>query len=84
MAPDENAIKEKMELVAEAIFSVLYQEGDMEVQELRTRVNVPTPAFDMAIGALVEKDDVQLIRRGDTVIAHRTDPALAVLPFRGN
>jgi len=80
----ENVAKENIQRVTEAIFSVLYHEGDMGLQELKTKVEAPSHIFDMAIGSLVEKDDVELRQNGESFIAHRTDPALAVLPFRGN
>jgi hypothetical protein len=81
---ERDATKESIELAAEAIFEVLYHEGDMNLQELRSKVDIPAHMFDMAIDWLVGKDDVQLLREGDTLIAHRTEPAFAVFPFRGN
>jgi hypothetical protein len=84
MESDGDTPKEKMELVTEAIFDVLYHRGDMEMDELKKHVNAPADIFDMAIGALVEKDDVELLRNGDSVTVHRTSPALAVFPFRSN
>ena len=80
----ENDAKEHMELVTEAIFSVLYHHGDMDLPHLREKVNVSEQDFDMAIGSLVEKNDVELIPSGDSFIVHRTAPAPAVFPFRGN
>jgi hypothetical protein len=84
MERDTNATKESIELAAEAIFEVLYHKGDMDLQDLRSEVHISADMFDMAIDWLVGKDDVQLLREGDTLMVHRTDPAFAVLPFRGN
>jgi len=85
MNSDEaNAEKEKIERITEAIFEVLYHTGDMDLRDLRKHVAVPADAFDMAIGALVEKDDVQLFRAGDSFLVHRAKPAPAVFPFRSN
>jgi hypothetical protein len=80
----ENAAKEKIELTTEAIFNVLYHDGDMDLQELRKRVDAATDVFDMAVGALVARDDIELLQSGEYVIAHRKDPAPAVFPLRGN
>jgi hypothetical protein len=80
----ENDAKENIERVTEAIFSVLYHEGDMDLQRLRTKVDARSQIFDMAIGALVEKDDVDLLQNGESFIVHRTDPAPAVFPLRSN
>ena len=80
----ENDAKENIERVTEAIFSVLFHEGDMDLQELRTKVKAPSQNFDMAIGSLVEKDDVELLDNGESFIVHRTDPAPAVFPLRSN
>jgi hypothetical protein len=79
-----NGAKENIERVTKAIFSVLYHEGDMDLKELRTKVEAPSRIFDMAIGSLVEKDDVDLLQNGESFIAHRTDPAPAVFPLRSN
>ena len=79
-----NDAKENIEQVTEAIFYVLYHEGDMDLQELRTKVEAPSHMFDMAIGSLVEKDDIALLQNGKSFIAHRTDPAPAVFPLRSN
>jgi nucleoid DNA-binding protein len=76
--------KESIELVTEAIFEALYHRGDLDLRELRKSVAAPEHVFDMAIGALVEKDDVQLIQNGELFTAHRTSPAIAIFPFRGN
>jgi hypothetical protein len=75
---------ETVERATEAIFNVLYHLGDMNLQELRKKLDLPGDVFDMAIGSLVEKGDVQLLREGDTRIVHRSDPAPAVFPLRGN
>lgn len=80
----ENEAKEQMELITEAIFSVLYHDGDMELKQLQEKVNASEQAFEMAIGSLVEKDDIELIPHGESFIAHRTSPAPAVFPFRSN
>jgi hypothetical protein len=80
----ENEAKENIERVTEAIFGVLYHEGDMDLQVLRTKVEAPSHIFDMAIGSLVEKDDVDLLQNGNSFIAHRTGPAPAVFPLRSN
>jgi hypothetical protein len=56
----------------------------MDLDELKKQVNAPVDIFDMAIGALVEKGDVELLRNGDSFTVHRTSPALAVFPFRSN
>jgi len=80
----DNAAKERIELTTEAIFNVLYHEGDMDLQKLRKKIDAPADMFDMAIGALVAKDDIDLVQSGDSVIAHRNDPAPAVFPLRGN
>jgi hypothetical protein len=84
MERDPNTTKETIELAAEAIFNVLYHEGAMDLQELRSKVDIPTDVFNMAVGSLVAKDDIQLRRNGDTLIVHRTSPAPAVFAFRGN
>ena len=84
MERDANATKESIELAAEAIFEVLYHKGDMDLQELRSKVDIPADMFDMAIDWLVGKDDVQLLREGETLTVHRNDPAFAVFPLRGN
>ncbi len=76
--------KKRIEMATEAIFNVLYHEGDMDLQEVRRKVNGSTSVFDMAVGALVEKGDVQLFQYGDSFILHRTDPAPAIFPLRGN
>ena len=44
----ENVAKENIQRVTEAIFSVLHHEGDMGLQELRTKVEAPSHIFDMA------------------------------------
>ena len=75
---------ETIELASEAIFEVLYHQGDMDLRALRGKVNTPPAIFDMAIGSLVGKDDVQLLRTGDTVTVHRAPPAPAVFPLRSN
>jgi hypothetical protein len=80
----ENDAKQNIERVTEAIFNVLYHEGDMDLQELRKKVGAPSHIFDMAIGSLVEKDDVELLQNSESFIAHRTDPAPAVFPLRSN
>ena len=80
----ENDTKENIERVTENIFSVLYHEGDMDLQELRTKVEASSQIFDMAIGSLVEKNDVDLLQNGESFIAHRTDPAPALFPLRSN
>jgi hypothetical protein len=41
---------------------VRYHEGDMGLQELMTKVAAPSHIFDMAIGSLVEKDDVGSVK----------------------
>jgi hypothetical protein len=81
---DANGAKENIERITEAIFNVLYHEGDMDLRDLKKHVDVPADVFDMAIGALVEKDDVQLLKTGDSFTVHRKDPAPAVFPFRSN
>jgi PRC-barrel domain protein len=81
---DANATKESIELAGEAVFEALYHKGDMELQKLRSTVDIPAHIFDRAIDWLVGKQDIQLLREGETLIVHRTDPAFAVLPFRGN
>jgi hypothetical protein len=80
----ENDAKENIERVTDAIFSVLYHQGDMDLQKLRTKVEASSQIFDMAIGSLVEKDDVDLLQNGESFIAHRTRPAPAVFPLRSN
>jgi hypothetical protein len=80
----ENDAKQNIERVTEAIFNVLYHEGDMDLQELRKTVGAPSHILDMAIGSLVEKDDVELLQNSESFIAHRTDPAPAVFPLRSN
>jgi hypothetical protein len=84
MENDAAAMKESIERVAGSIFDVLYHQGDMELRELRKRVDATPELFDMAIGALVDKDDIQLVETGDSVTVHRADPAPAVFPFRSN
>jgi nitrogen-specific signal transduction histidine kinase len=58
----ENGAQKNIERVTEAIFNVLYHEGDLDLQELRKKVDAPSHIFDMAIGSLVEKDDVTLVQ----------------------
>jgi hypothetical protein len=84
MDDNANATKEKIEHVTEAIFDVLYHSGDMDLKVLKTKVDATPELFDMAIGALVEKDDVQLLRTGDSFLVHRAAPAVAVFPLRSN
>ena len=84
MERDANPTKESIELAAEAIVDVLDHQGDMDLQELRSKVHISAHMFDMAIDWLAGKDDIQLLREGDTLIVHRTEPAIAVLTFRGN
>ena len=79
-----NDAKENIDRVTEAIFSVLYHEGDMDLQVLRTKVEAPSHIFDMALGSLVEKDDIDLLENGSSFIARRTAPAPAVFPLRSN
>lgn len=84
MHGDAETPKENMELVTEAIFDVLYHGGDMDLDELKKRVDASVDFFDMAIGALVEKGDIELMRNGDSFTVRRTAPAFAVFPFRSN
>ena len=84
MQGDAETPKENMELLTAAIFDVLYHVGDMDLNELKKQVNAPVDIFDMAIGALVEKGDIELVSNGDSFTVHRTSPALAVFPFRSN
>jgi len=84
MQGDAETPKENMELVTEALFDVLYHRGDMDLDELKKEVDAAVDIFDMAIGALVEKGDVELLRNGDSFTVRRIAPAFAVFPFRSN
>jgi hypothetical protein len=48
---DEDLVKEKLELVTEQIFSVLYHEGDMELGELKKRIKDRCPRAGLRYGA---------------------------------
>jgi hypothetical protein len=80
----DNLIKEKIELATEAIFNVLYYEGDMDLKDLKKNIDAHSDLIDMAVGALVARDDIELLERGESVIVHRNEPSSAVFPLRGN
>ena len=82
---DADSAQVNINQTAETIFNLLYQhEGDMDLQDLSKKSGHPRHIFDMAIGTLVEKGDIELLPKGDSFMIHRAAPALAVFPLRGN
>lgn len=82
---EANYTRTDIDQAAEAIFEILYHHGgDMDLKDLGGKAGGPGHIFDMAVGSLVEKGDIDLFPKGDSFIVHRTAPALAVFPLRGN
>jgi hypothetical protein len=76
--------QEEIRMAAEAIFSTLYHDGNMELEALQERLNWKSPIYDWALGWLVGKEDVEVTPTGISFLLRRAAPAPAVFPFRGD
>ena len=75
---------EEVRAISELIFDVLYRQGDMSLEHLKSEVHHESPIFDWGLGWLLGKGDIELVSENGVLTARRNPPTPAVIPIRGN